>query len=337
MDNSQQPGGSEASHPDPSLHGHHDSQDGSAAARGEQLPSGLQLPPELIGPPPRELPEAFHHGRVAETRQKSFWVAMLSGGACAALALLPFVKTLGLYILPLAYLAWIGVGICAIGVWAYLYASDYRKARKYVELGDAAFGHVAALTKVPGTVVNGQTTTKKFLAHLELRRPLTGEATETTVTSAEFPAQGSENVSTRFRVGDWVPVVWLPGEFDSTLQVYDFVEAMPESGLLRSKQQQSLWMTLLQVTLAVAFFFILFWNIYAFGKFQPIEFGFRDAIGPIIVGGILGLAVEVILYLQAVRDAKRVEQKNAEAAAMGEAIELPQAKGSLLGRIGWDC
>ena len=340
MDSSQSPSGSDShrkSHPQSATgsQSEYDSVSDSQSPDELQMPRGMQLPPELVGPPPRELPESFHQGRVAVTRQKSFWVAMLAGGACAALALLPFVKTLGLYILPLGYLAWIGVGICAIGVWAYVRASAYRKARKYVEAGDATFARVSALAKAPGAVVNGQTTTQKFLAQLELKRPLTGELTQATATSPDFPAQGSENISTRFRVGDWVPVVWMPGEFDATLQVYDFVEAMPDSGLVREKKQQSLWMTLLQVAVAVMFFFLLFWNIYAFGKYQPIEFGFRDAIGPIIVGGLLGLAIELAIYLRITRDAKRVEKRNAEAAAIGEAIELPREKGSLLGRIAW--
>ena len=87
-------------------------------------PAGVDrpLPPELVGPPPRELPESFNQGRLALQRRRLFWSCLAAGTACFTLAPLPFVKTLSLYILPLGYLMWIGLAIFVLGLVAYLRA-----------------------------------------------------------------------------------------------------------------------------------------------------------------------------------------------------------------------
>jgi hypothetical protein len=140
-----------------------------------------------------------------------------------------------------------------------------------------------------------------------------------------------DNVTTRFRVGDWVPVVWLPGKFKETSQIYDFLELTPEASLERGAATKlPLWQMLSVVVAVPLLFFILFWNVYAIGRFDPLDFDYvRDGKIPFAIGGTFGLALATLIWLSLRKKRRAIDAKNVESMSMGEAIELHHQPGAI--------
>src|SRR6476646_6093317 len=78
-------------------------------------PSGYRFEPELQGTVPRHVPEEFRNSPFY-ARQRNTTVGLLVAGAlCAAFGQLHIVREWGLYLLPLNYLSWIGLGLLVLG------------------------------------------------------------------------------------------------------------------------------------------------------------------------------------------------------------------------------
>src|SRR5262245_7413758 len=178
------------------------------------LPGPDQLPEELRTPTPRERPSFVRNSPVAAKQMNIFLGCLAAGVMCLVLSPLPFVKTMALYLLPLEYIAFIGLGLCAIGAIIYTTGGELRRACRYIEEGQAAFGRVQAIVKKPTLLVHGQPSQYALFAAVEVRHPETGETCLREVKSRDFSASKKDHVKTRFRVGDAVPVVWLPHKFD---------------------------------------------------------------------------------------------------------------------------
>jgi len=273
---------------------------------------------------------------LAQTRRRIRWGWFTAGVVCIFLAQLPFVETAALYFLPLRYLSWFGLALTPYGFLANLYDGEMRKACRYVQEGEVAFGRVFNLVKAPTLITHGEPCQYAFFAQVLVLHPDTQEEYFYDLRSRDFEPSFLDNMDTRFRVGDAVPVVWLRGQFDSTLQIYDFLEVMPEASLLYQPSTSRLkhWCKLTALPAFLAFFFfIMFWTYYAMNRFAPLDFDFeRQARTPLVVGGLLGLAGMVIVFFVKRRGGKQRAQRNVQAAAAGKAIEL-EVHRSVRGRI----
>ena len=301
------------------------------AASGTQ---GEELPPDLRAPAPRPLTDAFAESRVARLRSRALWGCLAAGAHCVSMAPLPIVKTLSLYLLPLAYLPWIGMCLGAIGVVAYAVAPAYRRARRYLTEGHTGFALVVSLAKTCIATVNGQPSVYALRATLNLNPdiepPLLVE-----VQSPQFPTHHKDAVSTRFRVGDRVPILWFPGELEKTVQILDFLEAMPQCELIRGRRaaDRPLWKVIANVVAVAAFLLALMWSLYALERYRPLDFGFRQAVLPSTVFGTLGLLAFAAVGVVELRNRRRIGERNVQALASGEAVEtlLPMGRFKLIG------
>jgi hypothetical protein len=294
------------------------------------VPGDLQLPPELAGEPPRELTESVRNGPLAQKDRRAFWGCLAAAGVCLLLSKTPFVETLALYVLPLGYLKWIALGLAVISMASSMRLGYYKKATRYVQQGQAAFGRVAEIVKYPSVIVNGQQTAYAFQATVEILHPSSGQPVLIQVKSRDFTSSQKDRVDTRFRVGAIVPVVWLPNQFEKTAQIYDFLELKDEASLDRSAQAAAspLWKTILIVISGVLLFFALFWNVYALGRYEPLDFDFFRSGGvPFLVGGGVGLIVAGCSWFSHSKQQKQAELRNAEARLAGKAIELAERRG----------
>lgn len=291
------------------------------------LPDNRELPDELRGPVPREVPPEVKGGRLAQKRRNAIWGCFVAGIVCLAADGLPFVETLALYVLPLGYLFWIGIGFCGLAALIFFRPHQLKKACRYIERGDAAFARVLALVKTPTLVTHGQPTMHAFVARLQMRHPETGEACLREVQSTAFSSSQKEQIETPFRVGDAIPVVWIPGDFDRTLQIYDFLEVMPGRELVRRSKPMPLWQTVGVLLLAAGFFFALLWNLYAFGRYQPLDFDWLRQGGiPLAIGAVFGLAGAGGIVLVRILERRKMAERNAEAIQSGGAVELAVEK-----------
>lgn len=257
------------------------------------------IPAELQGPTPRPLPVSIHEGPVFRRQKLVRVVLALAGVVCLALSPVPFIQSLSLYILPLGYLAWIGGGLLLISAFQFMFSSvgDW----KYIRDGQAGQAVVTELKLACSAKVNGQPTQHAYFAALETLHPDTRQKVPFFAKSRDISTDRRSKVQPRFRVGDTVTIVWLPNQFESTARVYDFLELTPESALVYENQDKPASQRLFEIIAGTAaisgLFFVLFWNVYAFGRFVPFNVGMTadhlwpGLLGAVVLGGgtVLGL------------------------------------------------
>jgi hypothetical protein len=297
------------------------------------VPQGLRLPPELEGDVPRPLPAEVKEGPVAQRQRSAFWGLLTAAAVCLILSGLPFVDTLALYFLPLAYLTWITIGLFVIAIATHFSGGALKKVANYVQHGNTAFARMVDLVKYPSVQMHGQPTNYAFGATVQLLHPDSQQPVLMQVKSPDFSAGKKDQVETRFQVGDFVPVVWLPNKFDKTFQIYDFLEATYASSLERGVNavKTPLWQIVLLAISVPAFLFLIFWNVYALGRYTPLDFDFaRSGLWPMIIGGTLGLAAAAACWLAARKKARQADERNREAQAAGKAVILPPKRGAIM-------
>jgi hypothetical protein len=264
--------------------------------------------------------------------------AIVAGILCVAFGQLPILKVWGLYVLPLAYLSWIGVGLLVLGAVGWISGKVRRGPIQYVEEGIPLVARIRDLVLQPTMVVNGQPTTYAFKSAIEYRDPDTGALVTGQAESRGLSSSAKDKYRTSYRVGDYVTAVYLKSNPAKTLRLYGFLELRPDLGLLRAEgaQPPSLLKTVLGVTAVFALFGVLFGNVYALSKYQPLDLTFNQAAVPVGVGGVvLGGGLVAWLASRQARARRELAARNAKAVAAGEAVELETRKRGLFGSYGW--
>jgi hypothetical protein len=250
---------------------------------------------------------------------------LLAGVLCVAFAKLPIMREWGLYALPLAYLSWIGTGLLVFGAAAWVSSKARRGPLQYVEEGIPLVARIRELVLRPTVMVNGQASTYAFSAAIEYRDPDTGALVEKQVDSRGFSASAKSNYRTSYRVGEYVTAVYLKSNPARTLRLYGFLELRPDLGLLRTQAAEppGVLKTVLGVSAIFAIFGVLFWNVYAFSKYQPLDLTFAQCAVPMVVGGlVLGGGLIAWLASRQARSRSELAARNEKALAAGEAVEL---------------
>ena len=300
-------------------------------------PSSYRFEPELQETPPRHVPQEFRNSPFFTRQRNTIVRIMVAGVLCVAFGQLPIVKNWGLYLLPLAYLNYIGSGLLVLGAGAWISSKTRRGPIQYVQEGIPLVARIRDLVLRPTAIVNGQPSTYGFSATIEYRDPQTGALVSTKADSRSFSASAKDKYRTSYRVGEYVTAVYLKSNPAKTLRLYGFLELRADLGLLRAESAQppGLLKTVLGVSAIFALFVVLFWNVYAFSKFQPLEMTFAQAAAPVGVGGVaLGGGFLTWLGLRQARARRELTARNEEAVAAGEAVELEARKRGVFGAHG---
>lgn len=288
-------------------------------------PADYRFEDELQGPAPRPRPDILKRGRHAQKQRTTAWALLTVGAILAALGPTPAVQTMGLYFLPFAYLTWIGLALLGFGGVALVLNAVGRGPYRYVEEGVPVVARVLSLRLVPSAFHEGQATRYRFDSTIEYPDPETGEPRTAEAPSSDFLADSRHGLTTSFRVGDYATAVYLPHDPAKTLKLYGFLDLRPELGLVRRDADapaSSPIKALLTIVAAIGIFAALIWNLYAFGRFNPIRVEKAPAmivgsIGAVVLGG----AMLGSLRANQVTARRKREARNAEALARGEAVE----------------
>lgn len=311
---------------------------------GERVPGigcrGVELGPfapppdyrfelELADQPPRTIPAELHQGRYVRGRRKSAWGLLLAGSLCFACSLLPVVHFWALFVLPLKYLSWIGLAGAVMGVGGLVSARVRRGPFRYVTEGVPLVVRIRELSVAPTVIINGQPSAFRFVAGIEYRDPETGQVLIATTHSHDVSAEAKEQLTTSYRVGDYATAVYLRSDPAKTLRLYGFLDLRPGLGLVRrdGSQESGLLQTLLLVVALFAFFGVLGWNVYAYGRYAPLELKFRQGVWPVSIGAVLlgGGLLGGLAYSSA-RARRQRERRNEQARASGQAWEVSPPK-----------
>jgi hypothetical protein len=281
--------------------------------------------PELTGMPPRPVPDALGEGPYARRRRAAIVALAVAGAFCLALSRAPGVDVLARYLLPLGYLLWIGVAALLLAGVLYVELSLRRGPFRYVSEGLPLAVRVVDLIKTPTAIVNGTPSTHAFVAAVVFRHPESGELAQAQVKSNDFSSARKDAYDTPFKVADTVTAVYLPGRLEKTLRLYAFLDLSPDVNLTprgRPRATDSPWKLAAMLAAIPVIFLALFANVYAFGRYQPLDFSFHQTRVPMIAGGLLlGGALFASLYLSHRAEQRELQRRAAAAHATGAAVE----------------
>jgi hypothetical protein len=209
----------------------------------------------------------------------------------------------------------------------FVVAGPYRYIREAMPL----VARVLSLIKAPTLIVEGHPTTYAILAKIEFRNPDSGQLQTADAKSTDFASSVRSEYTTSFKVGDYVTAVYFHGDFAKSLQIYSFLDLMPDVGLVRRNDRQTQWGYVWKIPglilIVIGFLGILFWDIIAFGRYEPLNFGFSQGLIPFAAGAVvLGGGLIGGIWLARQKEARRRDAWNAAALAVGE------ERGSRLGR-----
>jgi hypothetical protein len=286
-------------------------------------PADYQVEPELVDPPPRAIPPLLHQGRLARRRRQTSWGFFAAGTLCLAGSQLPIMDKWAIYFVPLAYLSWIGAACLVVGVLVPARALLNKGRFRYVEEGLTTVARVRAILMVTSHIVNGQESTFHVLAEFDYRDPRSGAVLNAADRSRDISSVFRSSVTTSFRVGDHVTLVYLPSDPAGTMRLYGFLDLRPGLGIVDRQRDKptSMLSVVLQVCAVFAIIFAVLWNVYAQSRYTPLEFTTGQGVVMGLGGVVLGAAMVAALAYNARRTRRRREERNRQAAIAGEPAE----------------
>ncbi|MEW6733316.1 MAG: hypothetical protein AB1489_18455 [Acidobacteriota bacterium] len=300
-------------------------------------PNNYRFEPELQPMPPRPIPVELAQGRYGQNQRKIIAILLLIGLFCLILNFLPIVNTLGLYFVPLQYLNWIGIGAILFALGAFVSSKFIRNPYRYVKEGIPLVARVRELVLKPTVIINGQPTSYHFVAVIEYHDPETGQLMIAQKPSNEFSAAVKDQYTTSFRIGDYITAIYLKSNPVQSLRPYGFLDLRKDLGLVKrdTAKEQGLFKTVLQLLGLFGLMSALFWNVYAFSNFSPVELSLSKHLVPFLIGALLlgGNFLGWLFYTQ-LRSRKELIERNRQAQAIGEAIELAGGKQGWFGTHG---
>ncbi len=255
------------------------------------------------------------------------------------MGMLPFVKFLGLFFLPFAYLTWIGTCLLVLSpVWLIL-TLVRRGLYRYVEEGIPLVARIQAMAMRPAVILQGFPVTYEFGASIEYHFFETGEMKVSETKSSPFLALFKDGYSTSYRVGDYVTAIYLSSNPARTLRLYGFLDLKPGLGLVeRDAKDKSSFLKVLRFYLFLfSILVIASWHFYALETYQPLEMTFEQFLVTSLIGAVLlGGGGALVLFL--IADAhrwKKLSQQKQFALATGKVLEPePTSKHGILVKVG---
>jgi hypothetical protein len=285
--------------------------------------SGYSFEPEFLGHPPRAIPDELDQGPHARRLRARIVGLATAGVLCLVLALAPRIDVLAQYVVPLAYLDWIGLGCFALAGLAFVERVRRAGPFVYVRDGIPLAARVLELHKAASAIVNGVPSTYALHAAVALRHPEAGDVRTAILKSNTFSASARDRYDAPFRVGDYVTAVYLPGHFEKSLRLYAFLDLNPRLSLHRGASEgESPWKVALLVAVVAGLFLVLIGNVYAFGRYEPLDFAYGHAWVPMTLGGVvLGGGMLAAIYLSHRNEQAKAAVRARTARVRGGAVE----------------
>ena len=286
----------------------------------------LGLQKYMEEPTPRSIPNEVIEGNLYTSRKSNLILCLIIGCAMIAFSYVPFVKSIALYFLPLDYLIWIGSAIILLSFIHFIRAEKLKAALKYLREGELGEGKVLDIIKTPTLTHYGETTQFIFIAKVEFEHPKDREPAIFEISSPDIVGGSMNETNTRFLIGDVVPIVWFKEEFDTTVQLLDFLSVYPPYEIKRKeKKANNSILGYLQLVLFLGIIVIIV-GFYGVLKFMPMEFDFwGDGKWFFASGVFLWFLVVIGIVLSDRKQRREFIERNRLAEERGEAVEIPSS------------
>jgi hypothetical protein len=286
-------------------------------------PADHAFEPELREAVPRPIPAALTQGRHAQGKRKAAWGFLIVGVVLVASAFLPFMATLALYVLPLQFVGWIGLGCCIIAAVIFNANRSREGPYRYVREGTPLVVRIRDLKLRPTYILNGQTVTCRYFATVDYLDPKSGAPGTLETASNDVSAGARDFYTTSFRVGDYVTALYLPGE-KASLRLYGFLDLRPDLGVVPRPGHAAGGVLRLIAVLLMALVVVagLGWSVYAMGRFEPLELKAATVLPFFLIGALgFGLPMAVWMFFGEALRRRRLLARNLAAVETGEAVE----------------
>lgn len=187
-------------------------------------PFDHRFEPEFDASPPRPIPPSFRHGLAARR-------ARAAGEALLAVSIVLFVvhrtgwlDRVARYLLPLAYLGWIAIGLASIA----LLLRFVRRSPPNTGLVREGTPTIARLVRCQTVQPSGDDLRFAFALDVQYRDPETHQVEVARCVTEPVGFKGSEHrYALTLQPGDYFTVVGMPGKFAETLRVYGLLNLNP--------------------------------------------------------------------------------------------------------------
>lgn len=279
-------------------------------------PADYAFEPELTGPTPRPIPASIHDGLWDRWGREVFH--LWSGGAllCAVLALIPAVRAAQIYVPPIRLLPWIAVVLAVVAVAQWLSHRYSSPPTRYLQHGVPLVGRILRLVKAPYLVTRiGQPESYCIHAEVDFLHPHSGKHVMMEFSSASFPADQRHLFDTTYREGDYATLVCLPEDFSRTVQLYGFLNLVPNLGLIKLGRQTMLGRALTMAALALGIVALFLGTHFTLQSYEPLQATFMGQYWPPALAGavVLGGGFGVFLLWSTRQERNRQHEWNRRA------------------------
>lgn len=190
-------------------------------------PADFSHGPEFEPPVPRPIPKRLKNGSYMSRRRATVRTLFVLGIGCIVFAPMPFVESISYYILPLAYLDWVGAALILFGVIAFVRNLVSSGLFSYVTTGEPIIGRI--LTPAVQDAGNAEMPMFRLAAGVEYRHPENNALMfATCVTEDQWGTADAEKLTQDFEAGDYVTLVAQPESVESTLKLYGYLGLDPD-------------------------------------------------------------------------------------------------------------
>ena len=262
----------------------------------------FEFPKELHSPIPRELPERFAGCRSKRTIRNVGLVGLSAGFLFAFLSLLP-ASSVSDALPILRYMGLISLVTTTLGFGALIASIIHRGDARYLTHGIAARAKITSISCNASHIHNGMVSRRAFDVGVEIEKYETGPPIARVIRVFDMESAKALRHELTLQVGQWTTVVYLKSDFEKTLKLYDCLDFHEELPIRERADvvKSSLTANIVGGLAIAGLFALLFFNIWAMNRFDPI--GGIPWSGIAVIGGIsavLGVA-ELLVLLRAAK------------------------------------
>lgn len=258
---------------------------------------------EFESPIPRPIPKVLRRGSFARRKHgvAMTWTAL--GAAFVMVAPWNIIWKLSFYVLPLAYLGWIGTGMIVIGL-IVLIRNRYLKERfEYVASGQPIVGRILDVRDQETVTINQETKALivqiRYQVTVEYENPENRRQEFAVLITDEFwDKSQSAKYSLDVEPGDYVTLVAMPGNIAGTLKLYGLLGLDPQRDFLKYRGKPLSGVSPLSaIAISVVVFSVLWMlvGVLCLTTYIPEEWNWPIGLTALGIGGVVGAILGLVI------------------------------------------